>query len=123
MKVYGFRIGDVGLEFGSREDREKSLITYSRSATVTISSHGVRYQEGCSPFGTYERDTKEILTNCKTCSGVFSSETCLRRTYPHKNSWEKSYGDETEYICDGCLTSKTKEHELFKATTLLQKDE
>ncbi len=123
MKVYGFRIGDVGLEFSSREDREKALLTYSRSATVSIKTTGVRYQEDSVPFGTYERDSKEILINCQICLGVFSSETCSSRTYPNKEPWEKTYSDTTGHICDGCLAAKHKEHELFKAATLLQKDE
>ncbi|KKN39825.1 hypothetical protein LCGC14_0739370 [marine sediment metagenome] len=123
MKVYGFRIGDVGLEFSSREDREKALLTYSRSTTISIKTTGVRYQEDSVPFGTYERDSKEVLVNCHVCSGVFSSETCSSRTYPHKNSWEKTYDEVINHICDGCLTAKSKEHELFKAAILLQKDE
>jgi hypothetical protein len=124
MKVYGMKIDSIGLEFSSIADREKALLTFTKGSTVKIStSSGIRYKDCEAPFGCYERETKEIIANCAVCDGSFSTETCSRRTYPHKNSWEKEYQTVENHICDACLVKKNKEKELFDAKKLIGETE
>ena len=115
------KIGEVGLEFVSREDREKALLTFTRSSTIKISNSGVRYREGSTPFGTYERDTCEVLFNCENCNGVFSSETCKVRKYQGlQYNWSKSLDDIEKTLCDGCFVTAKEEAEIFKAKKVLE---
>ena len=123
MKKYGLRIGDVGVEFSSIEDRDKALRIFTRGADVKISSTGFRYRDGESSFSVYDRDTKEILVNCRECRGIFGTETCNKREYPFKNSWESVFTTKEDYICDGCLVSQEKQKRIFDATKVLNEEE
>ena len=120
MKRFGLRIGEIGVEFPSIEDREKALKAFTKGTDVRISSHGIRYTDGEGSFSVYDRDTKETLTNCYLCNGVFSIETCNKRTYPMKNSWEKKFTEVENYICDGCLASQEKAKKIFDARETIQ---
>lgn len=52
MKVYGFRIGHTGLEFSSREDRDKAMLVFTRASTVNIHVEpGPVYSDGADTFG------------------------------------------------------------------------
>jgi len=115
MQVYGLKIGSVGVEFSDRQARDKAITTFTHGSTVTISDYNVRFAPNETPFGTYERDTKEVLVNCYRCSGVFSIETAPKRTYPKKESWEKEYGEAEGHICDGCLAQREHEKKVFEA--------
>lgn len=119
MRVYGFQITDTGLEFSAREDRDKAINAFLRCSTVKISNTGLRYEEHSTPFGTYERETKEQLANCDLCHGVFSIETCPSREYPRKNSWEKDYSTTTGHVCDACLAAREHEKTVFDAKKIL----
>jgi hypothetical protein len=121
-KVFGFKIGKVGLEFPSREDREKALVKFTRAATVKVNeSSGIVYEDGDMPFGTYERDTKEVSTKCYVCNGIFTLDTCSQRQYQNKPSYSNTYSKEENFICDGCFAAKEKEYEVHKAKELLRK--
>ena len=65
MKVYGLRIGDVGIEFGLRDERDKAMMTFTKGTSVDICTYGgPRYKDGKGTFSTYERDTSQPQNNC-----------------------------------------------------------
>lgn len=115
MLKYGLRIGEVGLEFSTREDREKAIIVLTKCSSVNICDTGIRYRDSDGAFGTYERESKEIQANCKECGGVFSIETCPRRDYPKYNDWNKRWDIMTGHICDACLAKQKKAKEIADA--------
>jgi len=121
MKVYGLKIENTGVEFSTREDREKALVIFTKGSTVKIQTLGIRYKEGEAPFGTYERETNEVLNNCYECNGVFSNDSCPKRYYPRK-----SYGGEWEthngHICDGCFAAQEKAKKIDDAKQTLKQD-
>jgi hypothetical protein len=119
MKRYGLRIGNIGIEFPSRDERQKALLTFTTGTCSEICDEGVRFKEGKDTFSTYERDDKEVLANCYICKGVFGVETCGCRTYPHKNTWSKEYSTEEHHICDACLASEIAAKKLFDAQALV----
>jgi hypothetical protein len=123
MKKYGLRIGNVGIEFISIEERNKALQDFTKGCDINISETGLRYGDGNGSFSVYDRDTKEILTNCCICKGVFGIDTCGEREYPHKYSYINEYNTTTDYICDACLAKKIKDKEIFDAKQLLNKEE
>ena len=123
MKRYGLRIGNIGVEFPSVDDREKAIKYFTKGTDVKISDRGIRFSDGEGSFSVYDRDTKETLTNCHICRGVFSLETCSKREYPHKNSWEKKFGKEENFICDACLAAQQKAEKIFAAKQTLDKEE
>lgn len=122
MKRYGLRIGNVGIEFPSREEREKALQAFTRGSDVSIHGEDVKYRDGAGTFSVYERLSEETLVTCKECSGVFEFDVCPKREYPHKNSWEKVFGTETAHVCDACFASAIKLRDLFDAKALLNKE-
>ena len=122
MKRYGLRIGDVGIEFPSREEREKALKAFTLGCDVKIHVSGVKYRDGSGTFSVYERLLEEILVICNECKGVFGVDVCPMREYPHKNSWEEKYDTATEHICDACFASAIKSKEVFDAKKLLDKE-
>jgi len=123
MKKYGFRIGNVGMEFGTREEREKAIVTFTRSSNVEIYDSGIRYRESSvGAFSVYDRDTNEVVANCCKCKGQFGIETCPSRDYPKKESWQKEYSTETGNICDACHAKAIKDKEIFEAKKLLETD-
>ena len=120
MKVYGLRIGEVGVEFSIQVDRQKALEMFTKGSTVGINARqGIVYSDGEAIFGTYERETKEILVRCETCKGIHSSDSCRQIDYPHKCLWDSEYKSTTDFICDGCLAKILKEKELFDAKKLV----
>ena len=123
MKKYGLRIGDVGIEFPSIDDRQKALLAFTKGTDVKISNSGIKYRDGEGNFSVYDRDTKETLTTCGICSGVFSIDTCSEREYPHKHGWETKFGTETGFICEACFSKQLKSKELFDAKKLVEESE
>lgn len=125
MKKYGLRIGKIGIEFLSVEERNKALSDFTKGTDVKINDLGIRYQDGEGSFSVYDRDTKEIVTNCCVCKGAFGIDTCGERNYPNKDSWEKKYAESTGYICDACLARKIKDKKIFEAKAIVDanKDE
>ncbi len=123
MKKYGLRIGNVGVEFPSIEERNKALNDFVKGTDVNISDLGIRFKDGNGNFSVYDRDTKEILSNCHVCEGIFGTDTCSERTYPNKESWSKTYSDATYFICDSCLAKKIKDKQIFDAKQLIKEDE
>jgi hypothetical protein len=128
MKVYGLRIGDVGIEFGDLQSREKALLTFTRGSTVKIvTSAGPRFRDHEGAFSTYERETNDQAMNCTECMSVFTSETCMKREVPEKRydgSVSKYvYQDDgrmtDEILCDGCFAKKIREFEVFKAKQVM----
>jgi hypothetical protein len=120
MKVYGLRIGKVGVEFSTQTDRQKALEMFTKGSTVGINEgQGVVYSDGEAVFGTYERETKENLVRCETCKAIHSSECCRQVEHPNKYSWKSEYESTTDFICDGCLAKIVKEKELFDAKKLV----
>lgn len=122
-RKFGFRIGDIGLEFISKEDRDKAIKTFTQGCDVRISNSGIKYSDGKGTFSVYDRDTKETITTCCVCKGEFDISTCPEREYPYKNSWQKNYDTTTGYICDACLAKNTKAKEVFDAKRLLEEKE
>lgn len=123
MKVYGLQIGSTGLEFGARDDREKAMLTFTRSTTVEVSmSAGLRYKKGTKSFATYERETEENTQNCQKCDGQFSSETCSVREVPKKDWTGKWVAGEVQEVtlCDGCYRTWLKDKKLAEAKALVK---
>jgi len=122
MKRYGLRIGDVGVEFTSKEERDKALLCFTKGGTVKITtSGGIRYTEDGDPaFGTYERESNEILANCEKCHGTFAADACTEREYPTKQSWNNKWDTRTGFICDGCHAKAVQDHDLFEARARLE---
>ena len=121
MKRYGLRIGDVGVEFVSRDERQKAMINFTTGTCIKIKSSGIRYEDHEGAFSTYERNDEEILTNCYVCNGVFGVDTCPKRDYPNKYYGDEEYKDREDYICDGCLEAARKAKELFEAKKVVEK--
>lgn len=122
MKRYGLRIGDVGVEFPSREERETALKAFTRGSDVKIYVSGVKYRDGAGTFSVYERLSEEILVTCDECKGIFGIDVCPKRDYPHKHSWEKEYGTATKHACDACFASAIKSKEIFEAKKLINNE-
>ena len=123
MKKFGFRIGDTGVEFPSIEDREKAIRVFTKSSTVKISNIGIRYKDSEGSFAVYDRDTKEVITNCVSCEGQFYVDSCGKREYPEKYSYSNDYHEENAYICDACYAKKIKAKEIFDARQIVKKAE
>ncbi len=123
MKRYSLRIGNVGVEFPSREERQKALIAFTGGTCVGISDSGVRFIDGKDTFSTYERDDKEVLANCDECHGVFGVDACPSRQYPKKQTWNEKYEEKEANICDACFESQRKAKELFDAKKVVAKNE
>jgi len=121
MKKYGLRIGNVGIEFSSVEERDKALYAFTKGCDVIISDSGLRYKDGEGSFSVYDRDTKEILTNCSVCHGVFGVDSCSEREYPYR-TYNDKYNTTNNYICDACLAKRIKEKQIFDAQQLLNKE-
>ena len=120
MKRYGFRIGDVGVEFVSRDERTKAIGIFTSGSTARISDSGIRFREDKGAFATYERDDKEVQVNCAVCSGIFGIEAAPQRGYPQEQSWSTDKWTTTEgHICDACFESKRKAKELFDAKKIV----
>ena len=116
--VYGLRIGDAGIEFPSREDRDKAMLAFTRGSSTKVSDYGgPRYHPGKDTFSTYERDSAQQLSNCDTCKGVFLAETCPKRTIPYKDFDGKFTEGKTEqeFLCDGCYAQRLEEKRLHDA--------
>ena len=122
MKRYGLRIGDAGVEFSSKDERDKALLCFTKGATVKVNtSSGVRYKEEGDPsFGTYERESNEVLTNCCKCHGTFAADSCTEREYPSYCSWNKKFEMRTEFICDGCFAKAKQDADLAEARARLE---
>lgn len=122
MKVYGLRIGTAGLEFGNRDEREKAMVTFTRSSVVEICGYeGPRYKEDQGKtFSTYERETEQNTQNCGKCNGQFSGETCGIRTVP-KRDWQGKWqeGTEEKTLCDGCYTKWLEDKRLADARAVV----
>lgn len=123
MRKYGFRIGNVGVEFSSVDARDNAIKTFTKGSDVVISNIGIRFSDGEGNFSVYDRDTREVLTNCCACMGVFLEQTCSRRSYPDKYSYEKSYSNREGYICDACLAMKEKEKARLETIRTLNEEE
>lgn len=115
MKRYGLRVGDVGVEFPSRDERQKAMIAFTSGTCAKICDEGVRFQDDKGTFSTYERDDKEVLVNCKVCKGVFGVDACSPREFPFKPSYSTQFTNETGHICDACFEAQRKAKELFDA--------
>ena len=123
MKRYGLRIGDVGIEFPSIEERDKALKCFTHGVDVRINTFGLKYEDGDGSFSVYDRDSKEVITICCICKGSFGIETCNNKSYPYKNSWEKEFGEKEGYICSACFASQIKAQEVFNAKKVLGNSE
>lgn len=115
MKRYGLRIGNVGVEFPSRDERQKAMIAFTSGTCSQISNEGVRFQDDKGTFSTYERDDKEVLVNCKVCKGVFGVDACSPREFPFKSCYSTQFVSETGHICDACFEAQRKAKELDDA--------
>jgi len=124
MRIYGLRVGRTGVEFSSRDDREKAILTFTKGSTVTIEDcEGRRYRESeRGGFDTYERETNEQSMNCQVCKGVFSSDVCTKRTVPGKDYSGGFKDDKTEdrYLCDGCYAKWMDDKKVHDAKKVLQ---
>lgn len=119
MKKYGLRIGNLGLEFSSIDERDKAIKDFTHGSDVVISNSGIVYSDGKGSFSVYDRDTKEITTVCDICKGLFSIETCNNRSYPRKYSYSNKYDMLEGFICDACYT-KQLEAKIFDAEQLIK---
>lgn len=121
MKRYGLRVGDVGVEFPSRDERQKAMIAFTTGTSVRISDEGVRFRDDKGTFATYERDDKEVLVNCGECKGVFGADAAPSREYPDKPCYSTKYYTKTGNICDACFEAKRKAKELDDARATVAK--
>jgi hypothetical protein len=121
MKVYGFRIGACGIEFATREDREKALLAFTKGGCVAIQDfQGPKYTDSAAMFATYERMTEQPLNNCGQCRHTFAADACTDRTFPDKDYNGKFTEKDTHgYICDGCYAARIKDAEVAKARATL----
>lgn len=122
--VYGLQIDDVGIEFPSREDRDKAILTFTRGSSVAISTYGgPRFKPAKGAFSTYERDPAQQQANCENCHGIFLAETCPQRTVPERgykpNLWPEGE-TETRFLCDGCHARYLREKELHDAKKVVE---
>ena len=120
---YGLRIGDIGVEFPSREERQKALLAFTAGVDVGIKDRGHKYIPGTGNFSVYERDSKEDVVICTVCKGDFLTESCTEREYPIKYSYSKNFTTDTNYICDACYAKQMKAKELFDAKALVASQE
>lgn len=120
MKKYGLRIGDIGIEFPSIDERQKALIDFTKGCDVKISDSGIVYKDGKGTFSVYERDTKEVIVVCCQCEGQFGIDSCPNREYPYKYYNSKDWSTSKGYICDSCLAKKKKEKEVEEAKKVLE---
>ncbi len=120
MKKYGLRIGSIGIEFMSAEERNKALQDFTKGCDVEISDVGLRFKDGKGSFSVYDRDTKDVVANCCICNGVFGIDTCGEMEYPYYYSYNKSYSTSTGYICDACFAKKVKDKQIFDAQQLIK---
>ena len=123
MQKYGLRIGDVGVEFPSIEDRNKAVQAFTKGTDVKIHSNGIKFTDGEGNFSVYDRDTKEILTVCAECEGTFLQDTCSKREFPYKHSYSKDWIVRDEFICDACLAKRIKSKEKADAQKVLDSEE
>ena len=120
MNVYGLMIGSAGIEFPSREDRDKAIKVFTNGSSIEISeSCGVRYKPSQKVFGTYERDTSQVMAKCSKCLGIFTNETCSERSVPAHKSYPKheEFSDEMreEWLCDGCYAHRMQAKKVYDA--------
>lgn len=117
MRRYGMRIGTTGVEFASKDERDKALLTFTKGSTVHVNEYaGIIYKdEGDPAFGTYEREANEVLVRCEVCKGTFSHEGCHERGYRVKQNYRDHVTTEHGWICDGCHAVVTKDADLFEA--------
>lgn len=120
---YGLRVGNLGIEFISKEDRDKAIKTFTQGSDVLIKEEGFKYRDGKGSFSVYDRDTKDQITICCICKGDFSLESCKEREYPYKYSYMKDFSETTGYICDACYAKKLKEKEIWDAKKVLEEQE
>lgn len=123
MRRYGLRIGDFGIEFASRDERQKAMLAFTAGTCVTISDSGIRFKDAKGAFSTYERDDKEVLATCRKCGGVFGIDACADRDYPELQSWDHKWVLTSGHICDACFESQRKAKELADAKATVQKAE
>lgn len=119
MIIYGLKIGDVGLEFASRGDRERAIIVFTRASTRKVSSVGIKFEDHTAAFSTYERDPKIVVVTCCGCRGEFSIDSTPERDYPYKNyanKWVVNRG----FFCDGCLATANRAKEVDDAKRTLE---
>lgn len=121
MKRYGFRIGYVGIEFVSIEDRDKVIKDFTHGSVVRISEFGIKYNDDDKgkAFSVYDRETTEIIAICIECSASFSIESCSKREYPQKYSYETNFSFREGHICDACFAVAVRKKEVFDATKIL----
>lgn len=123
MQRFGFQIGSVGLEFTSRDEREKAMTLFTRAVCMKVSTDaGPRFEPGAGTFSTYERDDKEQMMNCSSCKGVFSSGVCSNHTVQDKD-WSGKFRDgdhpTEKCLCDGCHTKWKADWEVCKAQRVI----
>lgn len=123
MKRYGLRIGNIGVEFPSLEERSKALLDFTKGTDVDIRDSGIKYKEGKGNFSVYERETKETIVTCCECNGEFGIDSCKKREYPRKYSYSNEWSTNEGYICDACLAKQIKDKEIFDAKKLIEKEE
>lgn len=124
MKRYGFRIGEVGIEFVSIEDRDKAIKDFTHGSVIRISESGIRYHDDDrgKAFSVYDRETSEIIAVCNECAVSFSIESCPKREYPKKNSWEKDFSSNEAHVCDACFAVAVRKKEVFDAKKIFDTD-
>jgi hypothetical protein len=120
MKRFGLKIGSIGVEFPSREEREKALTAFVKGTDVEIFETGVKYRDGKGSFSVYERMTEETLVTCADCDGVIGIDSCPRGNFPHKDSWNGNYTTRERHLCDACSTFTQKAKKIFEAEQLIK---
>lgn len=123
MQKYGLRIGQIGIEFPSVEDRNKALQYFTKGSDVKINTSGIKFSSGEGSFSVYDRDTKEVLTICHECEGTFLQDTCHKREYPKKYSYGNSWESKNAFICDACYAKQLKAKEVADAKKTLEGQE
>ena len=118
MKVFGLRIGQTGLEFQDKDERENAIAVVTRGSGVRVSDYqGPRYMSEATTFSVYERETDDNTTNCSKCNGQFKSPDCRQVSVP-KTDWSGKFLSLTEverkYLCEPCAEEVASGFELFR---------
>ena len=116
MKVYGFRIGSIGIEYADQQTREKAMLAFTNGHCTEIREYGgPRFEDGRGDFSVYERDNTDQIMNCHVCSGHFSSESCSQKSVPKKSYNGKFLTDQTEdiYLCAACALKRRNDYQEF----------
>ena len=121
MKVFGFLVDELGLEFENRDDRDKGVLAVLKAAAKKVNRNrytsGPLYLDLEASLALYQRDTDTVMVRCCKCTETFSEEWCSDRTYPYYAAYDKpaTWRNTHGYICDKCYEKQVYDANTAKA--------